>query len=57
MSTAHLTQTVIEIIAIVAVIVALVYEPVIAEWEEKKKEKVLKAFKERRKFRGDNSNV
>ena len=57
MSTAHTIQTIIEILMIVAVVVGIIYEPVLAKWEERQKEKVLKAFKERRKFRGENENV
>ena len=51
MSTAHLIQTIIEIVVVALIIVGLMYEPVIADWEEKQKEKVLKAFKEMRKYR------
>ena len=57
MSTAHTIQTIIEILMIVAIVVGIIYEPVLAKWEEKQKEKVLKAFKERRKFRGEKENV
>ena len=57
MSTAHLIQTIIEILFIVAILVGLVYEPILAKWEEKQGEKMLKAFKERRKLRGENKNV
>lgn len=51
MSSAHWIQTVIEVLAIAAVIVSLIYEPIIAQWEEKQKEKVLKAFKKRKEYR------
>lgn len=51
MSTAHTIQTVIEIVIIAGVIIALLYEPTIAKWEDKQKEKVLKAFKEKRRYR------
>ena len=51
MSTAHVIQTVIEFLLIVAVIVGLMYEPIISEWERKQGEKMLKAFKERKEYR------
>ena len=57
MSNTHLIQTIIECIVIPAVIISVFYEPVIAKWEERQKEKVLKAFKDRRKFRGENRDV
>jgi hypothetical protein len=51
MSTAHLIQTIIEVIVVVGVIVAVFHEPAIAEWERKQGEKMLKAFKERKAYR------
>ena len=51
MSTLHLIQTVLELLVIAALILAFIYEPALAKWEEKKKEKVLRTFKERRAFR------
>ena len=57
MSAAHWIQTIIEVIVVVALIVGLFYEPIVAGWEERQKEKVLKAFKERRKLRGESKNV
>lgn len=51
MSTTHTIQTVIEILIAVAVIVAVFHEPVIAKWEQKQGEKMLKAFNERKKYR------
>ena len=57
MSNTHIIQTVIEVIAVALALVVVFYEPSIAKWEDKQKEKVLRAFKERRKFRGDNPNV
>lgn len=57
MSTIHYLQTTLEVVIIAALIVCLLYEPIIAKWEEKQKEKVLKAFKERRKYRENNRNV
>lgn len=35
MSTIHLMQTIFEIIMVVTIIVGLIYEPSIAEWEQK----------------------
>ena len=57
MSTIHYLQTGLEVVMVVAVILGIIYEPAIAKWEEKKKEKVLKAFNDRRKFRKENENV
>ena len=51
MSTAHLIQTAIEVVMVVALIIGGLYEPVLADWEEKQKEKVLKAFKKRKEYR------
>jgi hypothetical protein len=51
MSTTHIIQTVIEVLLIVAVIVGFVYEPVLAEWEEKQGKKMLGAFNKRKDFR------
>ena len=50
MSTAHLIQTVIELLVIVAIIVGFVYEPVIAEWERRQGEKMLKAFNQKKEY-------
>ena len=44
MSTAHIIQTIIEVLLLIAIVVGLIYEPVIAEWEKKQGEKMLKAF-------------
>ena len=57
MSTIHYLLTGFEVVMVVAVILGIIYEPAIAKWEEKKKEKVLKAFNVRRKFRKENENV
>lgn len=57
MSTTHLIQTTLEVLVLIAIIVGLIYEPVIAKWEEKQKEKVIKAWKQRKKYRGENKNV
>lgn len=51
MSTAHVIQTVIEILMLIAIGVCIVYEPVLAEWERKQGEKMLKAFKKRKAYR------
>ena len=51
MSATHYIQTIFEILLIVAVIVGLVYEPVIAKWEQKQSEKMLKAFNKRNQYR------
>lgn len=51
MSTGHLIITVIEFVAIAVIIVGFIYEPALAKWEEKQKEKVLKALKERKALR------
>ena len=51
MSTTHLVQTTLEILILIAIIVGLIYEPAIAKWEEKQKEKVIKAWKQRKEYR------
>lgn len=51
MSTAHTIQTIAELLMIFAVFVALLYEPVIAQWEQKQGEKMLKAFNGRKRYR------
>ena len=51
MSTTHAIQTILEILMIGAVIVGLLYEPIIAERERKQGEKMLKAFKHRKDYR------
>ena len=53
MSVSQLIITVIEVLLIVAVIVGFMYEPIVAEWEQKQKEKVLKAFKKMKEYRND----
>ena len=57
MSIAHWIQTIIEALVIAALIVGFIYEPILVKWEEKQKEKVIKAWKQRKKFRGENRNV
>ena len=44
-------RTIIELVMVVGVIVLVFYEPVIAEWERKQGEKLLKAFKKRNEYR------
>ena len=51
MSTMHGIQTIIEFLLIVFVVVGLIYEPVIAKWERKQGEKILKAFNKRKGYR------
>lgn len=51
MNTTHVIQTAYEVILVVAVIVGIIYEPVIAKWERKQGEKMLKAFNKRKAFR------
>ena len=51
MSTSHAIITTIEILVVLAVLLGLIYEPFIAEWEQKQGEKMLKRFKERKKYR------
>ena len=57
MTTGQWIQTIIEVLMLIAVIASLVYEPILVNWEEKHKEKVMKAWKQRRKFRGEYKNV
>ena len=57
MSTVHYLQTGLEVVILVAIILGIIYEPILAKWEEKQKEKVIKAWKQRRKFRGESKNV
>ena len=51
MNTAHAIQTALEVLFVAAIIVGLIYEPVLAKWEQKQKEKVLKAFNRRKEHR------
>lgn len=44
-------QTVFEIVLVALVIVGIIYEPVLAKWEERQKEKVLRTFKEKKALR------
>lgn len=51
MSTAHWIQTIIEVLLIGAIVVGFIYEPILAEWERKQGEKMLKAFNKRKDYR------
>ena len=53
MNNTQIIQTTIEIIVIAVLLVGYFYQPILAKWEAKQKEKVLKAFKNRKKYRGD----
>ena len=57
MSISQWIISIIEVLVVAAVIIGFMYEPIVADWEQKQKEKVLKAFKDRRRFRGENKNV
>ena len=50
MSTAPVIQIAIELIIAGLLIIGFMYEPMIAKWEQKQARKVLRAFKERRKY-------
>lgn len=50
MSTLHTLQTLFEIVFIVVLILAIVYEPVLVKWEQAQKEKILQAIKKRSKL-------
>lgn len=51
MSNTHLIQTGIEVVLIALVVLGIVYEPVLVAFEKRAKEKVLRAFKERKALR------
>ena len=51
MSTKHIIQTAIEVILIGVIVGGYFYQPILAKWEAKQKEKVLKALKERKALR------
>ena len=51
MSTSQWIATIIEVLVAAAIIVGFRYEDIVAEWEQKQKEKVLKAFKHRKDYR------
>ena len=51
MSITHWIQTIFEVIVVIGLIIGFMYEPIVADWEEKQKEKILRAFKKRREYR------
>lgn len=51
MSTLHWIQTLFELLLIVTLILGFLYEPLVAKWEKKQGEKMLRAFKERNRYR------
>ena len=51
MSTSHWIATIFELLLIVLIILGFLYEPVIAKWEQKQGKKMLRAFKERKRYR------
>ena len=51
MSATHYVQTAIEILLVVAGIAGIIYEPIIAKWEQKQGAKMLKAFKKMKECR------
>ena len=57
MSTTQWVQTIFEVLLLLAVIASLVYEPALVKWEEKQMGRAVRAWKQRRKFRGENKNV
>lgn len=50
MTTLHILQTVLEIVLVGLCIIGFIFEPALADWEEAQKEKVIKAFKERKRY-------
>ena len=48
MSTSYIIQTVVEIVIAIALIVGFIYEPIVAKWEKKQGERILRAFNKRR---------
>ena len=56
MNKAHLILSVIEIVLISAVVMGFLFEPVLVKWEEKQKQKVMTAWKNRKKRRGEGTN-
>ena len=57
MSTLHIIQTVFEIVMIGLIVLGFIYEPILAKWEDKQKEKVLKALKEKRRYRDEKKHL
>lgn len=50
MSIAHWIQTILEILVLAAIICGFIYEPILARWERKQGEKMLKAFKKLKEY-------
>lgn len=51
MSTLLWIQTIFELLLLVTLILGFLYEPVIAKWERKQGKRMLRAFKERKRYR------
>lgn len=51
MSLTQWIATIIETILAVAILLAFIYEPVLAKWEKKQGEKMLKRFKKMKEYR------
>ena len=51
MSSAHVIQTMIEVLLVAMAVLGIMYEPALAKWEQKQGEKMLKAFKKRKECR------
>lgn len=51
MSTGHLIQTIFEVVVIAAIIVGYFYQPILAKWERKQGEKMLRALKKQKGYR------
>ena len=51
MTTPLFMHTIIEIVIAGLLIIGFMYEPVIARWEQRQKKKMLRAFKEMRRYR------
>lgn len=51
MSALHIMQTVFEFVMIALIILCVIYEPILVKWEEKQKEKILKVFNDRKRYR------
>lgn len=51
MSAIQVIQTVIDILLLIAVVLSMVYEPLLIKWEDKQQEKLRKAFNKRKEYR------
>lgn len=56
MNSGQIAMLAFEIGILILIALGVVYEPAIAEWKRRRKEKVLRAFKNRRKLRGEGTN-